>query len=350
MADYPDIPLDDLPGLLAHISPDVVRDTWVQVAMGIKAAYGDAGFDAWNGWSQGGSSYKPKEARSVWKSCKGGKVGFGTVVHLAQQGGWKPRKSELTADERRRMKADQAARRKQREAELLADEARKQSMQLQVQAATQRLLAEFTAARGRSAYLDRKQAPAFGVRFVTRPVLVSVDDQRGVCELWAGDGIRQYLDALPKPRPDHISFRIHKPGDILMPLADLDGQVWSYQAINAGGTKLFPKYARKQGCCHWVGRADPMPVIALAEGYATAASVYQAVEWPTVVCVDVGNMAHIARGVRERFPHARLIIAGDDDPKPDGSNPGRVQAEALALELGAVAVFPQAPEPCGVAA
>lgn len=350
MAERLPITIDELPDLLGHISPNVDHDTWVQVAMGVKAEFGDAGFDPWDTWSKDGKSYKAETALSVWKSCKGGKVGFGTVVHLARDGGWKPRKTQLTAEERRKRKADDEARRKKREAELLADEARKLAMQLQVQAATHRLLAEFTAARGKSEYLDRKQAPAFGVRFVTRPVLLSVDDQRQVCELWSGDGIRQYFDALPKERPDHISFRLHKPGEIIMPLADLDGQVWSYQSINSTGTKLFPKYARKQGCCHWVGRADPMPVIALAEGYATAASVYQAMEWPTVVCVDVGNMAHIARGVRERFPYARLVIAGDDDPKPDGSNPGRVQAEALALELGAVAVFPQVPAQAGEAA
>lgn len=343
MPDLPDITLDDLPGLLAHIDAHD-RETWVQVAMGVKSEFGDAGFDDWNSWSQNGDSYNAGDAKSVWKSCKRGKTGIGTVIHLAKERGWKPRKQSLTAEEKRRQHAEQEARRKQREAEVLADEERKATMQQQIQAATVRLLSEFTKARGKSAYLERKQAPAFGVRFVTQPVLMVTDDKRGVCEIWTGEQIGQFFAALPNPRPDHLSFRKYGPGDLLIPLADLDGTVWSHQSINANGTKLFPKFARKQGCCHWVGRSDDMPVIALAEGYATACSVYQATQWPTIMCVDLGNMAHIARGIRERYPHAQLVIAGDDDPKANGDNPGRVQAEALALEFDAVAVFPVPPE------
>lgn len=343
MADLPDIELDELPGLLAHISPDD-RDTWVQVAMGVKAEFGEDGLSDWDSWSQGSREYTQAAAKSVWKSCKGGKVGIGTVIHLAQQGGWKPRKRELTPAEKEKQQAERKARRAKREAELAAEEQLVETMREQVRLGTHRLLAEFTAARGKSEYLDRKQVGAFGVRFVTKALVFSVDSQHQRCDIWLGEDMARFLRELPKPKPDHIGFMKLSPGDLLIPLADETGMVWSFQAINAKGTKLFPKFARKAGCFHWVGRSDPMPIIALAEGYATAVSAYLATEWPTVMCIDIGNMAKVANAMARLYPDSRLIIVGDDDPKADGTNPGRVAAEALSLELGITAVFPTLPE------
>lgn len=343
MTDLPDIELDELPGLLAHISPDD-RDTWVQVAMGVKAEFGEDGFSDWDRWSQGSKEYKAEAALSVWKSCKGGKVTVGTVIYLAQQCGWKPRKRELTPAEKERQQAERKARRAKREAELAAEEQLAETMREQVRLGTHRLLAEFTAARGKSEYLDRKQVGAFGVRFVTKPLVFSVDGEHQRCDIWLGADMARFLRELPRPKPDHLGFMKLGPGDLLIPLADETGMVWSFQAINAQGTKLFPKFARKAGCWHWIGRSDPMPVIALAEGYATGVSAYLATEWPTVMCIDIGNMAKVARALTRLYPESRLIIVGDDDPKADGTNPGRVAAEALSLELGITAVFPTMPE------
>lgn len=343
MSDLPDIELDELPGLLAHISPDD-RKVWWEVTAGVKAEFGEAAFNDWDSWSQGSSEYKAADAKSVWKSCKGGKIGIGTVIHLAQQGGWKRRKRDLTPADKEKLQAERKARRAKRAAELAAEEQLADTMREQVRLGTHRLLAEFTAARGKSEYLDRKEVGAFGVRFVTKPLVFSVDSQHQRCDIWMGADMARFLRDLPRPKPDHLGFMKLSPGDLLIPLADEAGMVWSFQAINAQGTKLFPKFARKAGCFHWVGRSDPMPIIALAEGYATAVSAYLATEWPTVMCIDIGNMAKVANTMARLFPESRLIIVGDDDPKADGTNPGRVAAEALSLELGITAAFPSMPE------
>lgn len=343
MADILDLNLEDLANLLAHISPDLDRDTWVKVTMGVKSEFGENAFSDWDSWSSGGSSYDRSAALAVWKSCKGRGVSIGTVIHLAKDGGWRPDKKELTAEEKRQRKADNEARRKQRQLEVEADEARLLVMQEQVQLATQRLLAEFTVARGKSEYLDRKQVGAFGVRFMKCTVVLSIDDKLQRCDLWAGDNIKRFFDDLPDPRPENHSFMMLKPGTFLVPFVDAEGVLWSFQSIAANGTKLFPKYARKKGCMHCIGSVDDADVIAVAEGYSTAASVYLASEWPTVMTIDVGNMAVVVRGLRERCPKAKIIIAGDDDPTSKG-NPGRTKATELANELGLIAVFPHAPE------
>ena len=341
MSGLPDIELADLPGLLAHISPDD-RDTWVQVAMGVKAEFGEDGFVDWDNWSATGTGYKPRDARSVWRSCKGGAIGIGTVIHLAQQGGWKPKKRDLTPSERAKLDAERKERRAKREAELAAEEQLAELMREQVRIGTGLLLANHTVARGRSEYLDRKQVKPFGVRFVNQPLVFSVDSRHQRCDIWLGADMARFLREIPKDKAEraHIGFMKMGPGDIVIPLADENGTVWSFQLINAQGTKLFPKHGRKSGCWHWIGRSDPMPTILLAEGYATAVSVYMATEWPAVMCVDVGNMAKVANALMRLHPEARLIIAADDDPKPSGENPGRVVAEALGLELGVTVAFP----------
>lgn len=343
MPDYPNIELSDLPNLLSFIKHPVDRDTWVKIATGVKTEFGEAGFVDWDSWSADGCDYDRSAAKSVWSSIQIGSVTIGTVIYLAKDGGWRPEKRELTAEQKRQYKADNEARRKQRKVEVEADEARLLVMQEQVQLATQRLLAEFTVARGKSEYLDRKQVGAFGVRFMKCTVVLSIDDKLQRCDLWTGDDIKRFFDDLPNPRPDNHSFMMLKPGTFLVPFVDAEGVLWSFQSIAANGTKLFPKYARKKGCMHCIGSVDDADVIAVAEGYSTAASVYLASEWPTVMTIDVGNMAVVVRGLCERYPKAKIIIAGDDDPTSKG-NPGRTKATELANELGLVVVFPDAPK------
>lgn len=343
MSSLAKLQLKDLKDLLNHISPDLNRDEWWAVTAGVKSEFGEDGFAEWLDWSKRGSAYNEDAALSTWKSTTGGKITIGTVIHMAKETGWEPDKRELTAAERRQQKADDEARRKKRQAEVEADEAKKLAMQKVVQAATMRLLAEFTSPRGKSEYLERKQVGVFGVHFITKQVVLSIDDELQRADLWVGDDIKRFFDNLPDPRPDHHSFMRLMQGTFLVPLADEDGVIWSFQAISANGTKLFPKYSRKSGCMHCIGSLEDAEVIVLAEGYSTTASCFMATEWAAVMTVDVGNMAKVARALRKRYPAARLILAGDDDPKPDGKNPGRTQAEATAVELGLVAVFPRLP-------
>src|SRR5690606_37506715 len=116
--------LSDLSELLQYLSADCDRDTWVAVAMGVKAEFGEAGFDAWDAWSQQGKDYKAADARSVWKSCRKRGTGMGTVIKLAKDGGWRPHREPITAEEKRRLAVEAEQRRAARQAEIEADEAR----------------------------------------------------------------------------------------------------------------------------------------------------------------------------------------------------------------------------------
>lgn len=343
MSDRVPLTVADLQELLSYIPADD-RDTWVAVAMGVKSEFGEAAFDAWDAWSQGEKSYNAKAARDVWKSCRKGGTGMGTVIKLAKDNGWAPRRAPMTAEEKRRLNAEAEARRVARQAEVEADEAKLAIMREAVASACQLIWAKHCKPTGASAYLARKGVAGFGVGFFAYTVVLSIDDARQRCDVWAGSEVRTFFDSLPKPRPDSHSFLMFKVGSIAVPLRDAEGKLWSLQAINDQGTKLFPKYGRKSGCFHLIGGEALADAAALfvAEGYATAASVWMAMRTPTVVAIDSGNLLPVARALRELYPPLRLVIAGDDDPSTPG-NPGRTKAEAAAQAVGGVAVFPVIP-------
>lgn len=331
----------DLPELLSYIPADD-RDTWVAVAMGVKSEFGEAAFDAWDAWSQPDKDYNAADARSVWKSCRKGGKGIGTVINLAKAGGWSPRREPMTAEDKRRLNAEAEARRVARQAEVEADEAKLAIMREAVAAACLLIWNKHCKPTGTSAYLARKGVAGFGIGFFDYTVVLSIDDKLQRCDVWVGSEVRGFFNNLPKPRPDSHSFLMFKHGSIAIPLRDADGKLWSLQAINDQGTKLFPKYGRKSGCFHLICSVEDGDVLAVAEGYATAASIHMATEWPVVVAIDSGNLLPVVRVIRESKPEARLVIAGDDDPtKPN--NPGRTKAEAAALAVGGVAVFPVMP-------
>jgi putative DNA primase/helicase len=338
--------LHDMQAALLYISPED-RDTWRNVGMGLKAEFGELAFDVWDTWSQSGSTYSAADARAVWKSMRKGGVTLGTVVHLAMQAGWKPERKELSAEERKRLNREAEERRAQRHAEIEADEARVFRLNVVVAEACQRIWKEFCKPVGQSAYLGRKQVGAHGVRFLRQKVLVCIDDNEERVDIWTGSGIKDFFDDLPKPRPDHLRIAVYPANALIIPMLDIEGFMWAFQVIDDKGEKLFPKYGRKSGCFHVLGslEASDGQHIAYAEGYATAASVYEAMgnTMPVVVTLDSGNLGKVVAQFREKLPEVTHLVCGDDDKaKPD--NPGRKAAQAAAAGEGAAAVFPVMPE------
>ncbi len=131
-----------------------------------------------------------------------------------------------------------------------------------------------------------------------------------------------------------------------IPATDETGKLWSMQYIQADGTKRFAKNSRKEGCFHALGGLDALaaaPVIVIAEGYATAASVSEAIGFGTVAAFDAGNLESVARALHQAFPDKPIIIAGDDDhflEIKQGINPGKTKAMHAALAVNGTAIFP----------
>lgn len=128
-------------------------------------------------------------------------------------------------------------------------------------------------------------------------------------------------------------------GKLLVPVRNLAGELCSLQRIDAAGNKEFLFGGAIKGNFHILpGKTD---VVAVAEGYATAASIHEATGWTVLCAFNCGNLLPVARAWREKNPDQRMIICGDDDRwKSETGNPGRQAAEACAKEIGAAVVLP----------
>jgi putative DNA primase/helicase len=137
-------------------------------------------------------------------------------------------------------------------------------------------------------------------------------------------------------------------GDLLVPGYDVEGKLWTVQYIKEDGTKRFAKESRKHGCFHVVGASNGAaalqkialsPVVAIAEGYATAATIAKHANVTAIAAFDSGNLLAVATALRERYKDKPIIIAGDDDHRLE-NNPGREKALEAATAVKGLAVFP----------
>lgn len=132
-----------------------------------------------------------------------------------------------------------------------------------------------------------------------------------------------------------------------IPATDSDGTLWTVQYISEDGTKRFAKDSRKEGCFHVLGGIDKLadtPVIVIAEGYATAATIKEATELPAVVSAfDAGNLKSVAKALHEKYPHTPVIVTADDDKHLEltqGINPGKEKGGEAADAVNGFIILP----------
>lgn len=139
--------------------------------------------------------------------------------------------------------------------------------------------------------------------------------------------------------------------DLLLFAQGIDGSIWSVQTIQANGTKLFAAGSKKEHTFHIAGNnglalddvINSVPAIVIAEGYATADTLSQALEIPVIAAFDSGNLPKVAQDLHDAYPNKPIIIAGDDDlhlKSTQNKNPGREKALEAAQLVNGVAVFP----------
>ena len=163
------------------------------------------------------------------------------------------------------------------------------------------------------------------------------------------------LSSLGEASPDHpylarkgvgvYGLYVNNSGDLVVPLKDAQGKLWSLQRIEENGEKPFEKDARKQGCFHTIGELHHADEILIAEGYATGASVYEATDRPVVLALDSENLLSVAKSLHETYPTKHITILGDDDRhlpdrEPPLPNVGREKAFEAAKEAEGNAIFP----------
>lgn len=107
---------------------------------------------------------------------------------------------------------------------------------------------------------------------------------------------------------------------ITVPLYNVDGRLKSAQYIDADGNKRFAKNTNKVGAFHIVdGNAADLKSatsIIIAEGYATAASINEAVKesgLKVIAAMSANNLEHTVKAITEKYPAINIVIAADND-------------------------------------
>ena len=140
-------------------------------------------------------------------------------------------------------------------------------------------------------------------------------------------------------------LRQDRRGNLLVPMRDVEGRLWSVQTISETGQKLYMKGGRKQGTHAMLGELRPGAPLVIAEGYATAATIREITGLATVAAFDSANLMEVARVYRERDPERPIIFAADNDhhlpnrptPLP---NVGREKATAAAEAVNGIVLLP----------
>ena len=302
----PEITVDQARAALQSIPANLPRDDWARIGMAIKSEFPDEqGFMLFDEWSATGEGYKSADVRSTWRSIKStGGVGIGSLLHAVREEGFVLKRPE------RGVPAADASKLREKIERHRTEEAHRVQAQRKAAQRAERMWA--AASEGPHSYLTRKGVQAYGVR-------------------------------------------VNSDGELLVPLRDEVGDLWSVQRIlptppDDGPDKPLLKGGRKSGLWHMLGDPTAATAILIAEGYATAASVHEATGRPTAVAFDAGNLLKVAQTLRRFHPEAVLVLCGDDDQQTfanTGSNPGREKATAAAQAVTGISVFPDALPPGG---
>lgn len=291
--------IDDIRSALSYIDSHD-RDTWWQVGAAVKDELGENGYDLWDEWSQRADNYDNRAAKSTWKSLKPGSFSIGTVWKLARQNGWQPAKpyTPPSVEEQARRKAESEARRQ------VAEQERQQTQQ-RVKGTAQKIWNS-----SRPASLSH---PYLAAKGITNPDAIA--------------GLRQ---------------NEYKDNDNLIIPVLYENEIVNLQSINQDGGKRFLAGGQVQGAYAFIGKAEDVEKVGvvMAEGYATAASIYEATGKPVIIAFDAGNMVAVAERLAQKLPqNVPVVIAVDNDASQTGIKKAR-QAAAL-LGDRATAIQPE---------
>lgn len=203
------------------------------------------------------------------------------------------------------------------------------------------LTAEQTAALKRRLAEDRKRIERERAREAARAASTAA-------KVWAKllpEGESPYLKA--KGVGAH-GLKFTKHGTAVLPLVDTVGKIHGLQFLRTAAQakegrrpakEFWPVGVAKKGHFHLLGH-QPHWIVLVAEGYATAASLYEATGFPVAVAFDAGNLLPVAEALRRRYKQARILVCADDDCFTDG-NPGVTAASAAAMAVSGAWLAPK---------
>lgn len=131
--------------------------------------------------------------------------------------------------------------------------------------------------------------------------------------------------------------RVTGDGRLVVPLYDVDGSLSTLQYIDHEGNKLYHPGGQTGGKFWMLGTMDEPGRIYIAEGFATAATIYQTTNRPVVIAYSASNLVPVTGTMRDLHgPTQDIVIVADNDK----SGVGQRYAEQASAKYGARMVMP----------
>jgi len=133
--------------------------------------------------------------------------------------------------------------------------------------------------------------------------------------------------------------RVSASGSLIVPGFNEDGEISTIQTIPTNGKKMFFKNAKAGGCFYPIGELKEK--VYIAEGFATAATIYEETGELSIMAFGAGNIPKVAKIMRNKYPDKSIIIVADNDSLK--TNTGEKKAREAAEQSGCSVIMP--PEP-----
>jgi putative DNA primase/helicase len=157
---------------------------------------------------------------------------------------------------------------------------------------------------------------------------------KGLTRLVSDYGWRQGKEPFGNYAPFGSSKNI-----LIVPAVDIEGVINSLQFIAPDGRKRFYPGGKLRAHFCPIGLIDKPVKILIAEGAATAATLYEDTGFPVISAFNANNLAPVAESIRWKYPDTDILICGDDDHMTEG-NPGKAKAIEAAVRCGGEWVLP----------
>lgn len=129
--------------------------------------------------------------------------------------------------------------------------------------------------------------------------------------------------------------RVTGDGRLMVPLYDAEGKLSSIQYIGEDGDKKYHPGGATSECFWTLG--EPSKTIYIAEGFATAATIFEQTNQHTVISYSASNLVPVTRIIREKFGAMQDIVIVADN---DASGVGQKYADQASAKYGARVIMP----------
>ena len=126
-------------------------------------------------------------------------------------------------------------------------------------------------------------------------------------------------------------------GRLMVPLYDQDGTLSTLQYIDEDGGKLYHPGGKSGGKFWMVGTMDEPGTLYVAEGFATAATIYETTSRPCVVAYSASSLVPVTSSLREMYGATQdIVIVADHDKHGVGQR----YADQASAKFGARVIIP----------